>query len=106
MDTHELSESEFQQTLGHPMRRLGAHEEPPFDFWPYFDAIPAEHFGAHDCSEGDVEWVYQEPTDRFQHVLVNSGDRNVFMVLVLDCTAGKVHGHRLLDLNKEYGLAT
>jgi len=45
------------------------------------------------------------PNHRFDHVLVNSEDRNVFMVVVLDREAGKVHGHRLLDLNREYGLS-
>jgi hypothetical protein len=37
-------------------------------------------------------------------VLINTEDRNIFMVLVLDQEAGAVHGHRLLDLNREYGL--
>ena len=39
----------------------------------------------------------------FEHVLVNSEDRNTFMVLVLDREARVVHGHRLLDLDCEYG---
>ena len=42
----------------------------------------------------------------YEHVLVNSEDRNVFMVLLLDREAGLVYGHRLFDLNCEYGLET
>jgi hypothetical protein len=33
--------------------------------------------------------------------MVNSNERNVYMVLVLDRQAGVVHGHRLLDPNRE-----
>jgi hypothetical protein len=102
--TRELSQVEFRETFGEPMRRL-QDAEPPFDFWKYFDAIPADDFGSHDCSDGRVGWVYREPSGRFEHVLVSSEDRNVFMVLVLDLKAQVVHGHRLMDLNKEYGLA-
>jgi hypothetical protein len=40
----------------------------------------------------------------FEQVLVNSEDRNDFMALVLNCESGTVYGHRLLDLNREYGL--
>jgi len=35
---------------------------------------------------------------------VGSENRNVFMVLVLDLGERAVIGHRLLDLNQEYGL--
>jgi hypothetical protein len=40
----------------------------------------------------------------YEHVLVNTEDQNVFMVLVLDLDAGVVYGHRILDLRREYGL--
>jgi hypothetical protein len=104
--TRQLTEAEFKETFGDPMRRVGLDKDPPFDFWPYFDAIPSEDFYGHDCAEGRVEHISLDPTGRFQHVLVNSEDKNTFMVLVLDLAAGAVHGHRLLDLNKEYGVAT
>jgi hypothetical protein len=40
----------------------------------------------------------------YEHVLISSEDRNVFMAIVLDREAGAVRGHRLLDLDREYGL--
>lgn len=48
--------------------------------------------------------MYRDPSGRFEHVLVNSEDKNVFMVLVLDRQEGAVYGHRLLDLNELYGV--
>lgn len=99
-----LTSEQFQATFGEPPWRIGADEPPPFDFWPYFETIPAADFEGHDGSAGRVEYAWRMPPGRFVHVLIGSKDRNVFMVLVLDSPAGVVYGHRLLDLNREYGL--
>lgn len=99
-----LTESAFQATMGSGMERIGPHEAPPFDFWPYFEAIPEEDFGGYDCSSGLVTRVWQARDGRYQHVLVNSHHPDVFMVLVLDLEGRRVFGHRLLDLPSAYGL--
>jgi hypothetical protein len=99
-----LSREVYLATMGDTRRRLGDENAPPFDFWPYFEGIPAPDFKGHDCSAGVVDYVWRVSPQPYDHVLVNSEDRNVFMVLVLDRKAGVVIGHRLLDLNCEYGL--
>ena len=93
-----LSETDFQRTLAEPMTRVAANDEPPFDFWAYFDQIPDADFAGHDCSSGTVTYVYRHPSGRFEHVLVDSESRDVFMALVLDRERRVVLGHRLLDL--------
>jgi hypothetical protein len=100
----QLSEAEYLATLAEPMKRLDSDAQAPFEFWDYFDAIPQSDFRGHDCSAGSVTYVWGHPSGRFQHVLVNSEDKNVFTVLVLDVGNCCVLGHRLLDLNREYGL--
>ena len=98
-----LSEEQYLATANSPMRQLPPAAEPPFDFGDYFDAIPDEDFAGHAC-HGDVTYVYEDAQSRFQHVLFNSQDRNVFMVVILDAVNRNVAGHRLLDLNELYGL--
>jgi hypothetical protein len=90
--------------MAEPMKQLSSDANAPFSFWDYFDAIPQSDFDGHDCSEGRVTYVWEHPNGNFQHVLVDSEDKNVFMVLVLDLATQAVLGHRLLDLNREYGL--
>ena len=94
-----LSKSEFKSTAATPMRRLGADAEPPIDFWPYFESIPAADFEGHDCGEGSVTYVWEHPQQYFQHVLINTQDPNVFMALVLDLRQKTIMGHHLMDLN-------
>lgn len=100
-----LTPDQFRATFGDPPIRVGPDEPPPFDFWPYFEAIPGDDFCGHDCSAGAVDYVWRMPPGRYEHVLISTEDRNTFMVLVLDHEAGAVYGHRLLDLNQEYGLS-
>lgn len=99
-----LSQDAFLSTMGDARQEVGANELPPFDFWPYFEAIPVLDFEGHDCSAGIVEHVLRMLPQPYEHFLIRSEDRNVFMVLVLDITALVVVGHRLLDLNRVYGL--
>ncbi|MBK1833957.1 hypothetical protein [Roseibacillus ishigakijimensis] len=102
-----LDEAAFRKTSGGSgMIRVKINEGPPFDFWPYVEAIPEEDFNGYDCSEGRVEWVWRSEDSRFEHVLISTAeDVNVFMAVVLDRTHSVVVGHRLLDLNTEYGVA-
>jgi hypothetical protein len=99
-----LNEEEYKETFFAPMKRVEKDSGPPFDFWEYFEQIPETHFQNHDCSSGQVDYAWNDSSGRYQHVLVNSEDQNVFMVLVLDLLSRCVYGHRILDLNKEYGL--
>jgi len=100
----QLSEEEFFATMEEPMRRLSQGAEIPFDFWNYFEAIPLADFAGVDCSAGVVTYVWEHPDGNFQHVLVDSEQKNVFMVLVLDLTSRSVLGHRLLNIGREYGI--
>jgi hypothetical protein len=99
-----LSREQYLATFGETRSRVSPDESPPFDFWSYFDAIPLADFQNRDCSAGMVDYAWRDEAGRYDHVLVNSDDRNVFMVLVLDRMNVTVLGHYLLDLNSEYGL--
>ena len=83
---------------------VGDDQAPPFDFWPYFDDIPEEHFGGYDFSAGQVTNAWINPRDSIEHVLIRCDTPNVFLVLILDLRAAAVTGHHLLNLNKLYGL--
>jgi hypothetical protein len=99
-----LSEEEFKATIAPEKELVDLGEEPPFDFWEYFEAIPVEDFGEHDFSEGRVPYAWEMRGTAYQHVLVECETPNVFLVLVLDVPGRLVAGHHLLDLNRLYGL--
>jgi hypothetical protein len=101
-----LTEAEYKATMGTPMTVV----QPDDDFRPvplggYVDAIPASDLQGHDFTGRHVERVYRDPTGRFLHVLLAATTPNVFLVIVVDEPAQSIHGHCVLDLNKEYGLS-
>ena len=98
-----LTEDEYQSTIGPDPTRVGPDDEPPFDFWPYFDSIPEADFGGHDFSAGRISYAWQMPGGVYQHVLVDCDTPDVFLVLVLDLPYAAVYGHHLLDLHRLYG---
>jgi hypothetical protein len=51
-----------------------------------------------------VECVYRSANGQFDHGLVMTKTPNVYLVVVVDLKHDTVYGHRLLDLNREYGI--
>ena len=99
-----LNEAQFLETTSTPMAQVSPDGPPPLDFWPYFEKISTADFAGKDCSAGVVEWIWNDSRGRFQHVLINSTEHDVFMVIILDLREKSIIGHRLLDLPTEYGL--
>jgi hypothetical protein len=101
---HRISDKEWPEYFAEPMQQLSEDAEPLFDFWPYVERIPAGDFKGFDCSSGQVGYAYRHPAGKYEHVLINSDDRNVFMVIVLERDTLSVVGHRLLHLGELYGV--
>ena len=93
-----LTQGEYHATFTTRMTHVRPDEPPPFDFWGYFDAIPAPDFEGEDASEGRVTEVYRTAGGRYLHTLISTRSEGVFMVLVLNCKDGVVYGHFLLRL--------
>jgi hypothetical protein len=93
-----LTEAEYRATMEPEPIRIGPDDEPPFDFWAYFDAVPAADLRGHDFSGGTVTYAWHMPRGHLQHVLVNCEEPNVFLVLVLDLRGQTVLGHYVLDI--------
>jgi hypothetical protein len=98
MPGNALSEADYKACFAEPMRDVTATAEPVVDIWPYADELDVPELG-------DVAHVYRSGDARFDHVMIATGRANVFLVIVVDIAASAIHGHRLLDLNAEYGLS-
>jgi hypothetical protein len=77
----------------------------PVPLGDYVSSIPSHDLQGADFSARTVEKVYRDPSGRFFHVLLGAAKRNVYLVVIVDEPAQVIHGHYVLDLNKEYGLS-
>ena len=102
-ETRALSEEEFTDCFAAPMQNVTASPGAIIDIWPYIDALDLDAL----CLPflNDVHHVYRDALGRFDQVLIGTGRFNTLLVIVVDLAKGEVYGHRLLDLNQEYGVS-
>jgi hypothetical protein len=105
MQTRQLTEGEFKATMTPKMQNVTETATDVLDIWPYVVSVPAADLEGHSVYDRFVEAVYRSDNDRFDHVLVMTMTKNVFLTVVVDLARDSIYGHRLLDLNREYGLS-
>jgi hypothetical protein len=99
-----LDEKQFLATFAAPMRNVTGEAANVIDIWPYVDSVPAEDLRGHEVYDRFVEYVYRDATGRFDHVLVMTRTKNVYLTVVIDLRRDALYGHHLLDLNEKYRL--
>ena len=102
--TRLLEEDEFRAMFKEPMENVTGQDSNVLDIWPYVDAVPISDLEGHILHNRFVECVYRTPDARFDHVLVMTKTKNVYLAVVVDLEQDAVHGHHLLDLNRLYGI--
>ncbi len=104
MKTRKLTLEEFNQTFSAPMRNVTATAEPKLDIWPYVEAVPIADLERFTLLDEVVAYVYLAASQQYEHVLVATNDKNVFLVIIVNLSEIKIEGHILLDLAELYGL--
>lgn len=102
MILRELSNEEFQSCFHAPMRDVTQLAEPVVNIWPYVEALIKN--GSTDEHLADVAHVYRDSGNRYDQVLIDTPQKNVFLVIVIDLSRKVIFGHCVLNLNTEYGL--
>lgn len=105
MQTRQLTEGEFKATMTPKMYNVTETATDVLDIWPYVDSVPATDLEGHFIHGRFVDVVYRSGDNCFDHVLVMTRTKNVYLAVVIDLTHNTIHGHRLLDLNREYGMS-
>ena len=99
-----LSEPEFKTTFAASMEEVSQTAGNVIDIWPYVQAVSSEDLQQHTVCEQSVESVYRMGDGHFDHILVMTRTKNVYLVIVVNLLENSIHGHHLLDLNREDGL--
>ncbi len=105
MAIRELTEQEYLSTFSAPMRRLGSDESyRPVALRDYVcECIDELELGV-TLESIEIHHVYLSGDQKHSHVLFYFGQPNTYLVLVVCHDTDSIKGHRLLNLNKEYGI--
>ena len=108
MAIHELSEAEFQATFIAPMRKVAVGEAPPVRLSLKEYVAEVIDALALPTSSADIRihYVYVTHDNSFTHVMFSWGVKNVFLAIIVDNRRAAIHGYRVLDFNKLYGLTS
>ncbi len=104
-DLKPLSEIEFQATFTVPMTDITTSAEEVVDVWPYIETVLDSEYKSANTEDWDVDHVYINQTETHQHLLINTGMKNVYLVVVIAVAERQIYGHHLLNLNQNYGIA-
>jgi len=105
MTIRSLAKHDYLATCRGKMNDVTNAGDATVDIWPYVaeakrDLELSEHAIEHQL----VEYVYRSEDGIYDHVLIPYGVENVYLAIIVDRSAQRVHGHYLLDLNEEYGV--
>ena len=102
----ELTEIEFKKTFGNGMTDITETEiDEPIDIWNYVKKLTENQIVNRIVYEKElVEKVYRNELKTFDHILLPTAKQNVFLTIVVDLENKRIFGHKILDLNKEYGI--
>lgn len=96
-----LTPDAFAACFAPPMQDVTAEAKAVVDIWTYVDGLDLAALGI--ANMGDVAYVYRDGTGRYEHILIETGDDAVFLVVVVDIRIRAVFGHHLLNLKMLYG---
>jgi hypothetical protein len=100
-----LSKEDYLATFVDPMRRLEAGESyKPIPLKIYIAECVSELSLPTTAEAIEIHHVYLSGDKNFSHILLSWGESNKYLVIVADHRSKTVLGHRILDLNEEYGL--
>lgn len=105
MEIRQLSEAQFLHTMGSKMVDATESAEVLADLWSYAEGLlRAGLISGYGFRRRLVEAVYENTSRTYQHILLFTDQKNVYVAVVVDMVRKTVLGHALLDLEERYGL--
>lgn len=101
----ELSKKEFEKTFSNEMIDVTKTAEPIVNIWEYAKVLSYQKLIPSIVYKKElVEFVYKNCGNTFEHVLLPTSEKNVFIIIVVNIIKKKIEGHYKLDIKKEYGM--
>ena len=101
----ELSRKEFEKTFSNKMIDVTKTAEPIVNIWEYAKVLSNQKLiPSIVYKKESVEFVYKNSKNTFEHILLPTSEKNVFIIIVVNIIEKKIEGHYKIDIEKEYGL--
>jgi hypothetical protein len=99
MDLHELTVDEFQSTMSLPMTDITESTQSLVNAWHYAEKVMAKGgVKIPDTGTWEVEYIFQNRTKNYHHILINTGLKGQIIVIVYDVRLKTILGHYFLNI--------
>jgi hypothetical protein len=103
--TTRLTEEEYKSTMTMKMVDVTETAEAAVDIWDYVGQLTKDkEVLDYVYKEQLVDKVIRNDKATFDHVILPTDNKNIFVVIIVDLTLKTIKGHFRLDLNELYGL--
>lgn len=100
----ELSRKEFEKTFSNKMIDVTKTAEPIVNIWEYAKVLSIQKLIPSIVYKKElIEFVYRNSENTFEHILLPTSEKNVFIIIVVNIIEKKIAGHYKIDIEKEYG---
>jgi hypothetical protein len=101
--TKQLTEIELKNTFGNKMTDVTQTAMPVVDIWNYVKELAKENLVDNYVYENNlIEVVYRNDSSTFDHILLPTENKNIFITIVVDLIEKNILGHTKLDLDQMY----
>jgi hypothetical protein len=101
-----LNDDQFHATFAHKMQEVKPDDEVSSEVIAAAADIATDQLDGFALGQISVEYVYRGDSGLFEHYLIPTTTKNVYLVLVRDTVESILFGYHVLNLNANYGLPT
>jgi hypothetical protein len=104
-DIKKLTEEEFNSTFIPPMTFMYQEDETSdIDLIPYVESVINIEKLDTSIDNLKIDSIYHNGKKTYEHVLINYGIDNIFLLFIVDLNDKSVYGYYFLDLSKNQDL--
>lgn len=99
----QLSKEQYLSTMGNKMNNVTENAQALVDVWEYAKQLLENNLiSEYGYLKRYIEAVYENEENTYQHILLFSNHKNVYVVIIVDVIGKEILGHYILDLNEVY----
>ncbi|WET00607.1 hypothetical protein [Flavobacterium sp. YJ01] len=100
-----LEREKYNSTLTDKMVEVKDTDSNIFNIWPYVSKLKSAKVLSKKVKDNDLVYkIYRDSTEKFEHILLSTEDKNNFVTIIVNKKRKKTIGYSILDSDEKYEL--
>ena len=99
-----LSQEKYNSSMIGGMKEISISDS-FFNIWPYVSKLKSAKVLSKKVKDNDLVYkIYRDSTEKFEHILLSTEDKNNFVTIIVNKKRKKTIGYSILDSDEKYEL--